>query len=590
MKTFFSNIRLGIVILVLVALSSCGTSHKAQKQPAPAQLAKVSLSADEQRKFDYYLIEAMRLKRSGSYDASFELLRHCLSIDPTSATVLYQLAQCYATLNMPDMAKAAFEKAVALNPDNFWYKQTLAGFYLKRGLTEEAIKLYESMVTRFPKRSEPLVNLITLYERVNDYPGVVRTLNRLERKEGKSEMITMQKFRIYLQMDSMDNAFREVESLVKEYPNDTRYKLLLAEACLENNRTGEALTTIKEVLAEEPDNPQAQLAMAGYAQQMGDDSLYNALTEQALLNQRLDNQTRMNLMRQLIIGAEQTPADTVQLFSVFDKMTAAEKGNTDMSMLYAQYMITKKMPPARVKPILWHILKLEPDNKAARLQLLSYAVNENNYKEAIDICSPALKYNPDVIEFYYYLGISYYQNEQNDDALATFSKGAEMIAPDTDKKLASDFYLLIGDICHEKGKDEMAYAAYDSSLVYFPENIPALNNYAYYLSLEKKDLDKAEEMSYKTVKAEPQNATYLDTYAWILFEKGRYAEAKIYIDQAILNDKEPGATVFEHCGDIYYMNGMHDEALDYWKKAEDAGEGASEMLGRKIRQKKYIAE
>lgn len=590
MKKYFSNIRLGVVMLVLAVFSGCGASRKAQKQPAPAQPAEVSLSADEQRKFDYYLIEAMRLKRSGSYDASLELLRHCLSIDPTSATVLYQLAHYYATLNMPEKAKNAFEKAVALNPDNFWYKQTLAGFYLKCGLMDEATRLYEGMVTQFPKRNEPLVNLMALYERANDYPGVVRALNLLERKEGKSEMITMQKFRIYLQMDSIDNAFREIESLVKEYPNDSRYKLLLAEACLDNNRTDEALAAIREVLAEEPDNPQAQLAMAGYAQQMGNDSLHNALTEQALLNQRLDNQTRMDLMRQLIIIAEQTPADTVQLLSVFEKMTAAEKENADMSMLYAQYMITKKMPPARVKPILWHILKLEPDNTAARLQLLSYAVSDNNYKEAIDICSPALKYNPDVIEFYYYLGISYYQNEQSDEALATFSKGAEMITSDTDKKLASDFYLLMGDIYHEKGKDEMAYAAYDSSLVYFPENIAALNNYAYYLSLEKKNLDKAEEMSYKTVKAEPQNATYLDTYAWILFEKGRYAEAKLYMDQVLLNDKEPGAAVLEHCGDIYYMNGLHDEALEFWKKAKEAGEGASKMLDRKIKQKKYIAE
>lgn len=580
-----------MAVLVIAVLSGCGASRKAQKQvSASAQPTEVSLSDDEQRKFEYYLIEAMRLKRNGSYDASLELLRHCLSIDPTSATVLYQLAHYYAMLNMPAMAKDAFEKAVALNPDNFWYKQTLAGFYLRYGLTDEARKLYEEMVTQFPERSEPLVNLMAMYERTNDYAGVVRALNMLERKEGKSEMITMQKFRIYMQMDSIDNAFREIESLVKEYPNDTRYRLLLAEACLDNNRTDEALSNIKSVLAEEPDNPQAQLAMAGYAQHMGNDSLYNALTEEALLNQKLDNQTRMDIIRQLIISAEENPQDSVQLLSVFRKLTAAEKDNADMSMLYAQYVVAKKMPPAQVKPILWHILDIEPDNKVARLQLLSYAVSDNNYKEAISICQPALKYNPEVIEFYYYLGISYYQDEQNDEALATFSKGVEAATPETDKKMVSDLYAMIGDIYHAKDNDTMAYAAYDSSLVYFPENILTLNNYAYYLSLEKKNLDKAEEMSYKTVKAEPQNATYLDTYAWILFEKGRYSEAKLYIDQAIMNDKEPGAAVYEHCGDIYYMNGLHDEALEYWKKAKEAGEGASKLLDRKIKLKKYIAQ
>ena len=136
----------------------------------------------------------------------------------------------------------------------------------------------------------------------------------------------------------------------------------------------------------------------------------------------------------------------------------------------------------------------------------------------------------------------------------------------------------------------MAYAAYDSSLVYNADNIGTLNNYAYYLSLEKKNLDKAEEMSYKTVKAEPKNSTFLDTYAWILFEKERYAEAKLYIDEAVKNESDCGAAVLEHCGDIYYMIGDVEKALDYWKKAKEKEDNTSKTLDRKIKLKKYIAE
>ena len=134
-----------------------------------------------------------------------------------------------------------------------------------------------------------------------------------------------------------------------------------------------------------------------------------------------------------------------------------------------------------------------------------------------------------------------------------------------------------------------AYAAYDSSLVYNPSNIGALNNYAYYLSVERRDLDKAEEMSYKTVKAEPNNSTYLDTYAWILFEKGNYAEARIYIDNAMKNDGEKSDVIVEHCGDIYFMTGDVEGALKYWKKALEMG-SESKTLKQKIEKKKYIAE
>ena len=124
---------------------------------------------------------------------------------------------------------------------------------------------------------------------------------------------------------------------------------------------------------------------------------------------------------------------------------------------------------------------------------------------------------------------------------------------------------------HTQKQMKEAYAAYDSALVYNPSNIGALNNYAYYLSVERRDLDKAEEMSYKTVKAEPNNATYLDTYAWILFEKGNYAEARIYIDNAMKSEGgDKSDVIVEHCGDIYYMTGDVDGALTYWNKFADA--------------------
>ena len=147
----------------------------------------------------------------------------------------------------------------------------------------------------------------------------------------------------------------------------------------------------------------------------------------------------------------------------------------------------------------------------------------------------------------------------------------------------------MGDIYHTKKQVNLAYAAYDSSLVYNPDNNGALNNYAYYLSVEKKDLDKAEEMSYKTIKAEPDNNTYLDTYAWILFIKKKYTEAKVYMDDAMKKGGDKSEVVVEHCGDVYYMNGLKEDALKYWIKSREMG-NKSEVLKKKIEQKKYIAE
>jgi tetratricopeptide (TPR) repeat protein len=223
------------------------------------------------------------------------------------------------------------------------------------------------------------------------------------------------------------------------------------------------------------------------------------------------------------------------------------------------------------------------------LMLVSAAVKKEDYKQIIKVCEPGIEATPDALELYYYLAIAYHQAEQTDSVLSVCSRALEHVTADTRKEVISDFYSIMGDIYHTKKQMAEAYAAYDSSLVYNPSNIGALNNYAYYLSVERHDLDKAEEMSYKTVKAEPNNSTYLDTYAWILFEKGNYAEARIYIDNAMKNDGEKSDVIVEHCGDIYFMTGDVEGALKYWKKALEMG-SESKTLKQKIEKKKYIAE
>jgi len=584
------NIFGGCLLSLALLCGACGSARNSLKMKGKnVRVSEVKLSPEEERKFEYFFLEANRYKLKGEYDTAYEMYNHCLDIYPKSASVLYEMAHFSLFLNQPEKAREQLEKAVELDPGNIWYKQTLAAYYQQKGETDKAISVYEDIAAQFPKRSEALMVLVDLYGSQKRYEEVVRTLDRLEIKEGKSEQISMEKFRMYLNMDNQEKAYNEIESLVKEYPNDFRYKVILGDVYLNNDKLEEARATFQSVLDEEPDNAAAQLSMASYYEKKGLDSLYRNQLDTVLLNRKLDTETRLNMMRRLIIDSEQKGRDSTKVLTLFHHMMAREEETADISMLCAQYMISKNMAEEAIKPVLDHILSIEPDNTAARLQLLGYAVKENDYEQAIAICKPALEYNPEVIEFYYYLGLSYYQADKKEEALDTFLKGLDQISTDSDKGVISQFYELVGDLYHQKKMNEQAYAAYDSALVYNPDNISALNNYAYYLSLEKVHLDKAEEMSYRTVKAEPQNGTYLDTYAWILFEKGRYAEAKIYMDNAIKNGAGDSSVVLEHCGDIYYMNGELEKALEYWKQAAEM-EHESKTLERKIKLKKYIAE
>lgn len=590
-----------VCLLVAGVLVSCSASHKSLISSGKKGIVQVKdhLDFEQRRKFDYYFLEAVRLKEKGELDAAFDMYSHCLGIDPQSAAVQYELAQFYMYLGQVEKGENLLKNAVNLEPDNYWYKQTLASQYRKQGENEQAVKVIEDMVERFPSRLEPLMELVDLYTRLKNYEKVIHSLDRLEKLDGKSEQISMEKFRMYLQMGDSERAFTEIESLAQEYPYEMRYLTILGDVYLENGKDKEAYETFQKVLKEEPGYAPAMLSMASYYEKQGQDSLYRMQLDSVLMNQKVDGDVKLNIMRQLIIRSERGDKDSIKIVRLFDTVLEQEQENADMAMLAAQYLLSKKMND-KAATVLHQILEIDPENKPAYLQLLNFAISKNDLDEVIRICTPAVEYMPEAIEFYYYMGLAHYQKDRTDEALAVFKKGVRQINENSDKALASDCYAILGDLYHTKKMNEEAYAAYDSALVYKDDNIGVLNNYAYFLSVEGKNLDKAEEMSYKTVKAEPTNNTYLDTYAWILFEKGKYAEARIYIDQAIQHGGMESSVVVEHSGDIYYHCGELEKALEFWKKAEevskkeasDVNNARSEeelkLLRKKIVNKKYF--
>lgn len=580
------KIIIGLLLAILLpAPGFAAQKKKVRKKETPV----VKLTEEQQRKYDYFFLEAMRMKEKKAYDAAFGLLEHCLDINPDASSALYEISQYYMFLRQVPQGQAALEKAVANAPDNYWYSQGLVNLYQQQNELDKAVELLEGMVTRFPTKQDPLFNLLDIYGRQEKYSDVISTLNRLEKRMGKNEQLSMEKFRIYLQMKDDKKAFREIESLVEEYPADMRYQVILGDVYLQNGKKEEAYEAYQKVLAVEPDNPMALFSMASYYEQTGQKELYQQQLDTLLLNNKVAPDTKINVMRQVIVENEQSAdKDSTAVISLFDRMMKQDQDDPQIPMLYAQYLLSKSMETEAV-PVLEQVVDLDPTNKAARLMLVSEAAKREDYKQIIKVCEPGIEATPDALPLYYYLAIAYHQAEQADSVLSVCNKALQHVTADTRKELVSDFYSIMGDIYHTKKQMAEAYAAYDSALVYNPSNIGALNNYAYYLSVERRDLDKAEEMSYKTVKAEPNNATYLDTYAWILFEKGNYAEARIYIDNAMKSDGEKSDVIVEHCGDIYFMTGDVEGALKYWKKALDMG-SESKTLKEKIEKKKYIAE
>ena len=554
----------------------------------------VGASADDgiaSLRYDSYFLQALVQREKGNADAAFDLLQHCIKINPQAAEAYYFLAQYYQALRGDSTnlktAQQYILKAAELEPDNATFLETVAQSYISQAEYEKAIPVMERLYNQDKSREELLEMLFELYQQTDNNDKAIETLNRLEAAEGKSERLSYAKSEIYTNMGNKKAAIAEMRQLAQQYPNDLNFKGMYADMLLRNDEEGQALKLYNEILAEEPDNTRAQVSLRGYYRVQGETEKVDSMTERILLNKNTSTEQRIYLIRQIVADSERSGGDSTQVLAMFHKMLAQPQQTDDIASLCAAYMDLKKMPRDSVRAMLQTVLSIAPDNAAARLQLVSFAWDRKDHQEVITLCQDARQYNPEEMAFYYYQGMAYYQEEDKDKALEAFQTGIGVITPESNPAIVSDFYAVMGDLLHPKGLARKAFEAYDSCLQWKDDNIMCLNNYAYYLSELDEQLDKAEQMSYKTIKAEPKNATYLDTYAWILFMQGRYAESKVYIDQALQNDSDSSAVITEHAGDIYIQNKEPERAVELWKQALLL-DPQNKILIRKIKQRKYI--
>ena len=495
------------------------------------------VASAQQTKFDYIFQEALRQKLDNKYDAAIDLFDYCHQLDPSSGAVLYELSELYRYVKNDSLAIHALEDACKLYPKNYWYKNRLVTLYLESRRTDDALKTAEEMARLFPEKEEVLWMLHDLYESKNDYANMVKVLDKIEVKDGKSEKLSMKKFRLFLQMNDEKRAFEEMEKLADEYPNDLRYQVVIGDLYLDAGKKEEALKQYKMVEAQDSTNMTLLLSMANFYHQEGDEARYQEYISKVLTHKDVDDVTRVRMLGVLVRENLDTHADSTYLLALFDKVLQEPQEHTDILELKVRYMDTKKMPVEDQKPILRRILEIDPEHDMARHMLLKYAVEENDHQSIVNICKPAVEYNADSPVFYFYMGVEYYLIDEKEKSMDALRSGLNRVENEMDEenrfKIRTHSYALLGDIYHQLGQDDKAFQAYDSCLIYNKNDAMVLNNYAYYLSLKKKDLQRAEEMSRLSNELEPDNATYLDTYAWVLFQQKRYDEAKQYMDKVV---------------------------------------------------------
>ena len=544
-------------------------------------------SEKDQRKFDYFFYEGLNLKNAGKYDAAYDAFIHCLQIDSAAAPVLYELSTFYVQMNRPEKSVEMLKKAVENDKDNFTYKMALASISRSLGMYGEAAEEFRELVRDYPKKKELNYYLADALTQAGEIGEAIDAYNALESTMGMNEAISMQKYRLYKQLEKPDEAFKEIENLAAKYPMNARYQIILGDLYLENEEMKEALAAYQKAHEVDPTDPYYIVSMANYYEAVGEKEAAEKQIRSALVNEKLDVNTKVNILSRYILKLQETKQGTENANRLFQTLLEQHPEDTELKLMYSGLLMAQdKTDEAKFQLKL--VTEMAPSTEGAWQQLLSMALKEEDIPEVVRICTACMELFPKSPEYYFYLGIAYYQQDKYKESLNIYYSGLNVI-PKENLGLKSDFLGQIGDIYHEMGRNEQSYKAYDEALKYNDKNVVVLNNYSYFLSLEKKDLKKAERMSAQCIKLEPDNSTYLDTYAWIFFIQGNYTLAKIYIESALEKDTTKSADLVDHYGDILFMNGDKDKAVEQWKKAKEMGK-ESEILDRKIAEKQYIED
>jgi len=560
--------------LLCFSLFSCSTSKHVEETRGKLD----RLSDAVQRQFDYYFYEGLRLKENGQYDQSLETFLLCQSIDSLDAGVHSEIGLLDVSIGLKVEGVKHMEKAVELQPANWWYSARLITLLSEQKNWKRAIEVASALQKKYPNKVEVYNVLASLYKQTKQLDKAIAAYDRLESLNGIEESLSFEKFRLYIQLNKPKKGVAEIDKLVNKYPTEARYRVLRGDIFMQQNMKEKAFEIYQQVLKDDPQDAYVYVSLSEYYKAANQPEKALESIVSALKNEQLDIDTKIEVLGQYVEKLVQDSTKFGETETLFKLLVERYPLEEQVHGYYARFLQYRKRNAEAISE-LETMLNINPKNEQTWLQLIQLYLSDLNFKQLLLLTERAITNLPAIPQWYFYRAIAQYQTGDFQGALTTNLTAIPLIKPEQ-TNLKSDFYSQIADVHFKLGQKEEAFTAYEEALKANPANIYVMNNYAYYLSLEKKDLKKAELMSAKTVELEPKNSTFLDTYAWILYQKGEYTLAKFYIEKAVDNlpKGEDSGVVLEHYGDILWMNGKDDaKALEMWQKSYDAGNKTEEL-------------
>jgi len=530
---------------------------------------------------EFLIVEGMHFLAIDNQAKALDSFMKAHQIMPDNAALNFKIAKILKQSEDTDQALFYVTKATDKEKENYYYQALKAKILTEKGDLSSAIATYEDLYEFSEEAPDDyLLELAALYIYNGNPDMALKTYDRIEKRLGILEEVSTQKQKIYLKQNKLKEAIAEGKRLVKAYPKISEYAVSVAQILVSNDKQSDAIEYLKEYLAEHPNQALAEMELAKLYRQTNEVDLALKHFESAFKSEEIPLEDKLNNFVALI--KKMSKDENLQSLKGLGK-SILEIHSTDANAFAANgdlYFALNKKDSA--KYFYQKAVNLNGDNLQLWQNLLSLEMENNNYNSVVEYADEAISYFPNQPVLYLYAGSAHFSLKNFKNAILMWKQGKSIVYGND--RMKSSFAAQLADAYHADQQYEKAFKTYEEAIEANPSNYFAINNYAYYLSIRKQNLDRAKELSIRMVKANPDNATFLDTHGWVLFQKEEYDAALNYLEKAAQN--QSSATIVEHYADALYKTGQKEKALKQWKRAKSLG-GASELIDKKIAEKKY---
>ena len=565
--------KISYIILVLLSLFVFGAGADAQPHVG--------------RHLDNMVLEAVEMLDSGDVKGAEETLADVLLVNPSSDAAWYYMGEVAILKSDVKHALECYNEAVRLDPENFWYRYRLARLYSFTS-REVAVAQYEQLIKDFPKKSDLYFEMLDLYISQQEYEKALDAIKEIENTIGSTESLAVYAYRIYYTLGRGDEGLEYLRKYNSRYSSPV-VLTILADNELAMYNDSLAIKFYDEALDLDSSYSPALLGKAETCR------IFRRYDEYfPTLNRYVETEFTPSLEKTEYLTAlvEKSDPQFLRRFIPQIDTTMAKLGQTHPgdSLVYqlrgGYYYYTGRSEAALEQ--MREYAGTYPESFSAAASYVEYLMLIDKWDELSVEGRNAFARFPHEPAFLEMASVGDYYSGRYEKVLEACRTILETVPTDSAMTLRS--WSTMGDVYHLLGDMKNAYKSYDKALKINPDHIYVLNNYAYYLSVEGKNLKKAYEMSRKTVDAEPDNATYLDTFAWILYLRGELTEAKAFFKTAMLHGGKDSAVILDHYAEVLFALKEYDLAFVYWnlalqKNTDDDVPG----LKQKVEQKKQEA-